>query len=78
MSAAAAARMLGISRQIFHDILAERKPLSGAMCLKIARLFGSTPQFWMRLQADYDLKKAARRYIRPSITAESKKSDGRE
>jgi plasmid maintenance system antidote protein VapI len=29
------------------------------MCLKIARLFGSTPEFWMRLQAEYDLKKAA-------------------
>jgi len=29
------------------------------MCLKVARLFGSTPQFWMRLQAEYELKKAA-------------------
>ena len=28
------------------------------MCLKVSRLFGSTPEFWMRLQADYDLKKA--------------------
>jgi len=29
------------------------------MCLKISRLFGRTPEFWMRLQAEYDLKKAA-------------------
>jgi plasmid maintenance system antidote protein VapI len=29
------------------------------MCLKISRLLGSTPEFWMRLQAEYDLKKAA-------------------
>ena len=28
------------------------------MCLKVARLFGSTPEFWMRVQAAYDLKKA--------------------
>ena len=28
------------------------------MCLKLSRLFGSTPEFWMRLQADYDLKMA--------------------
>jgi len=28
------------------------------MCLKVSRLFGSTPELWMRLQADYDLKKA--------------------
>ena len=41
-----------------HDILAGRKPLSAVMCLKLSRLFGSTPEFWMRLQADYDLKMA--------------------
>ena len=28
------------------------------MCLKVARLFGSSPEVWMRLQAAYDLKKA--------------------
>lgn len=29
------------------------------MCLKASRLFASTREFWMRLQADYDLKVAA-------------------
>jgi len=56
LSAAATARALGVSRQMVHDIFAERRPLSAAMCLKISRLFGSTPHFWMRLQANYDLK----------------------
>ena len=60
LSVSAVAKALGVSRQMVHDILAERRPLSAAMCLKVARLFGSTPQFWMRLQADYDLKKATR------------------
>ena len=59
LSVTAVARSLGVSRQMVHDILAERRPLSAVMCLKIARLFGSTPEFWMRLQAEYDLKKAA-------------------
>ena len=59
LSVPATARALGVSRQMVHDILAGRKPLSAIMCLKVSRLFGSTPQFWMRLQADYDLKKAA-------------------
>jgi plasmid maintenance system antidote protein VapI len=45
---------------MLHDILAERKPLSAVMCLKVSRLLGSTPEFWMRLQAEYDLKRAAR------------------
>jgi len=58
LSVTAAAKALGVSRQMLHDILAERKPLSAVMCLKISRLFGSTPEFWMRLQAAHDLKKA--------------------
>jgi addiction module HigA family antidote len=59
LSVTAAARALGVSRQMVHEILAGRRPLSAVMCLKVARLFGSTPQFWMRLQAEYELKKAA-------------------
>jgi len=59
LSVTAAARALGVSRQMVHDILAGRKPLSAVMCLKVSRLFGSTPEFWMRLQAENDLKKAA-------------------
>jgi addiction module HigA family antidote len=58
LSVTAAAKSLGVSRQMLHDILAERKPLSAVMCLKLARLFGSSPEAWMRLQAAYDLKKA--------------------
>jgi antitoxin HigA-1 len=60
LSVSAAARALGVSRQMLHDILAERRPLSAVMCLKIARLFGGSPESWMRLQATYDLKKAER------------------
>ena len=52
-----AAKALGVSRQMLHHILAERRPLSPLMCLKIARLFGGTPELWMRLQVRYDLKK---------------------
>jgi len=58
LSVTAAAKALGVSRQMLHDILAERKPLSAIMCLKVSRLFGSSPEVWMRLQATYDLKKA--------------------
>src|SRR5277367_4464736 len=58
LSVTAAAKALGVSRQMLHDILAERKPLSAIMCLKVSRLFGGSPEVWMRLQAAYDLKKA--------------------
>ena len=58
LSVTAAAKSLGVSRQMLHDILAGRKPLSAIMCLKVSRLFGGSPEVWMRLQAAYDLKKA--------------------
>jgi antitoxin HigA-1 len=58
LSVTAAARALGVSRQMLHGILAGRKPLSAIMCLKLSRLFGGSPEVWMRLQAVYDLKKA--------------------
>jgi addiction module HigA family antidote len=58
LSVTAAAKALGISRQMLHDILSGRRPLSAAMCLKVSRLVGGSPELWMRLQASYDLKMA--------------------
>ena len=58
LSVTAAAKALGVSSEMLHGILAERKPLSAVMCLKMSRLFGGPPEIWMRLQAAYDLKKA--------------------
>lgn len=58
LSVTAAAKALSVSRQMLHGILAGRKPLSAVMCLKVARLFGGSPEVWMRLQAAYDLKKS--------------------
>ena len=58
LSVTAAAKALGVSRQMLHDILAGRKPLSTVMCLKVSRLFGGSPELWMRWQAAHDRKKA--------------------
>jgi antitoxin HigA-1 len=58
LSVTATAKALGVARQMLHDILAERRPVSAVMCLKISRLFGGSPDIWMRLQAAYELKRA--------------------
>jgi len=69
LSVTAAAKALGVSRQMLHAILAGRKPLSAVMCLKIARLFGGSPELWMRLQATYELKKSAQnKKVMQSVT----------
>jgi addiction module HigA family antidote len=58
ISVSDAARALGETDHILHNILDEQMPLSAALCLKIARLFNSSPEMWIRLQASYDLQQA--------------------
>lgn len=55
------ARMLGISRQHFHDILAERKPVSAEVAVRLAKLFGNAPLVWINMQGAYDVWHAARK-----------------
>ena len=54
------ARMLGISRQHLYDILAERKPVSPEVAVRLAKLFGNAPLLWIRMQGAYDAWHAAR------------------
>ncbi|MBI1495448.1 HigA family addiction module antitoxin [Halocynthiibacter styelae] len=54
------ARMLGISRQHLYDILSERKPVSAEVAVRLGKLFGNAPLFWVRLQGAYDAWNATR------------------
>ena len=54
------ARMLGISRQHLHDILAERKPVSAEVAVRLAKLFGNEPLVWIRMQGACDAWHASR------------------
>lgn len=59
-SKAEISRMLGISRQHLHDILAERKPVSPEVAVRLAKLFGNEPLFWIRMQGAFDAWHASR------------------
>jgi addiction module HigA family antidote len=39
-------------------IVSERRGITGDTALRLARYFGTTPEFWMNLQRDYELEKA--------------------
>ncbi|WP_041802234.1 HigA family addiction module antitoxin [Rhodopseudomonas palustris] len=54
------AGLLGISRQHLHDILAERKPLSPDVAVRVGKLFGGGAGVWVRMQAAYDTWHAER------------------
>lgn len=59
-SKAEIARLLGISRQHLHDVVAERKPVSPEVAVRLAKLFGNEPLFWIRMQGAYDVWHASR------------------
>ena len=49
------ARALGVSRQTVNELLRERRALSPEMALRLATLFGNSPEFWLNLQRAVDL-----------------------
>ncbi len=53
------ARLLGISRQTLHDILAERQPVTPRMALLVGKLTGTSAESWARMQAAFDLQAEA-------------------
>jgi addiction module HigA family antidote len=42
-----------------YEIVREQRSISAEVALRLGKYFGMTPQFWMNLQADYDLRLAA-------------------
>ena len=49
------AEALGVSRQTVNELLRERRALSPGMALRLSRLFGNTPEFWLNAQRAVDL-----------------------
>lgn len=49
------AQSLGVTRQTINEIVRGKRNLSADMCLRLARFFNTTPQFWMNMQAKVDL-----------------------
>jgi addiction module HigA family antidote len=59
-SKSAIAALLGISRQHLYDILAQRKPVSPAIAVRLGKLFGDGPGVWVRMQGAFDTWHAER------------------
>jgi antitoxin HigA-1 len=55
------AGMLKVSRQAVSNIINEKADVSPEMALRIARVFGGTPDIWLRLQAKFDLEIAEKK-----------------
>jgi antitoxin HigA-1 len=59
-----AARKLGVSLNRLNEIVLGKRGISADTALRLGRLLKTSPQFWMRLQADWDLHEALKREVR--------------
>jgi addiction module HigA family antidote len=60
MSANALSIHLRVPAPRINDIVREKRAVTTDTALRLARYFGTTPQFWMNLQTAYDLRLAER------------------
>ena len=68
MSESKLAEHLNISRMTVNRLVKDRQAVTPDMALRLGKLFGNSPDFWLNLQSTYDLKKAEQ-----SIALELKK-----
>ena len=53
------AKAIGVSRQSINELVRGRRAVSPEMALRLARLFGHRPEFWLDAQRAVDLWDAA-------------------
>ena len=62
LNATALATALGVSRQTINEILRERRGITPTMALRLSRLFGNSPEFWLNAQHAWDLWDSEQRF----------------
>jgi addiction module HigA family antidote len=58
MTQAALAKTIGVSPMRISHVVREERPLTADLALRLGRAFGQSPQYWLNLQAGYELKLA--------------------
>ena len=59
LTAAGLASALGVARQSVNELLRGRRAVSPEMALRLGKLFGNSPAFWLTAQLAVDLWDAA-------------------
>jgi addiction module HigA family antidote len=56
MSAYRLAKDIGVDAPRVYDIVRGKRAITADTALRLARYFGTSPEFWLNLQAHYDLE----------------------
>ena len=59
-----AARKLGVSLNRLNEIVLGKRGITADTALRLAKFLKTSPQLWVRLQADWDLHQAMQRAAR--------------
>ena len=62
LTTASLANALGVSRQTINELLRERRAITPTMALRLSRLFGNFPEFWLNIQHARDLWESEMRF----------------
>jgi addiction module HigA family antidote len=60
LTVSAAAKTLGVSRQMLHRILSESAAMTPEMAVRVGKLCGNGPRVWLAMQQAHDLWQAER------------------
>lgn len=52
------AKVLGVTRQALNNLVNEKAGISPEMAIRLEKAFGSSAEFWLSLQAAYELAEA--------------------
>src|SRR5256885_1448472 len=58
LTAYAVAQACGVPRTRIERLAREETPITADTALRLAKYFGTSPGFWMGMQAQYDLERA--------------------
>lgn len=71
LSARALATLLDVPPNRLTEVIKGRRGVTADTALRLSRYFGTTPEFWMNLQAAYDLTRALSQHTYDEIPSRS-------
>jgi antitoxin HigA-1 len=75
LSSNALARALDVTPTRINEIVRGRRGISADTALRLARFFGTSHQFWLNLQANYEYTSAVSMQSKPAATNASSKEN---
>lgn len=66
LSQAAFARAIGVHPMRISHIIGGRRPVTAELALLFGKVLGQSPEYWLNLQAAYDLK-SAEKALQPQL-----------